>query len=396
MTGLGGSVERSIALREAGDSKQASEMLRSALGQFAPRLALEYRQGLVEAVDFATSHRDAFRDASVAIVDETRAVDPLSAGQWAWLTAHYVLAAHGFFEASGIARDNARKAALFAATTLRGRGDVNFILLALRASLDMADLGRARSLRARLGDRPELSEIDVYLRLCAGSRCGDTERSLPAGDGPAKRFRESICQHTVAVVGPAPSGSDQGDEIDGFDVVCRINYWGADHLPPSRESGCRTDVAYYNNAIGCRTADGGRAGFLGDLRFSVFKNAEHVGDERSSRGAHRPDLVYFSGHPNMIPIVVFDVLHFDPAGLKVFGASFFLSERTHHESYIGCPKVGRIAPRSLASHDMESQVNFVRNLARAGVVEMDELGAGVLAMSAADYLRTMESYYCAV
>ena len=89
----------------------------------------------------------------------------------------------------------------------------------------------------------------------------------------------------------------------------------------------------------------------------------------------------------MTPIILFDLLAYHPACIKVFCSNFYLSRRPYHEYY----SPHRLSPlEGWAHHDLCSQVNFVRNLYANGVVEFDKESARALRMSNTEYLRCME------
>ena len=57
-------------------------------------------------------------------------------------------------------------------------------------------------------------------------------------------FKKLIEGKTIAIVGPAPSNEQTGNEIDSFDIVIRINYRGKDKLGDIKEFLSRTDISY--------------------------------------------------------------------------------------------------------------------------------------------------------
>jgi len=348
---------------------------------------------LLDALRSASSARGHSGGAASQLAEQTRALDAGRLDAGTWLAMRYALMIHGFAEASEAARAHAITSALSAATSDAGVRDPHILMGALRASIDTGDLESARGWRSLLEAEPSDEEalhfIDRYL-----SMCGSGAVSAEQAESENEVFRTLVKGRSVAVVGPAPCGAGQGREIESFDLFVRVSYWGADHLPDPLTAGSRTDISYYNEQHGLRVVQPENIDLLKDLRYVVFKDPAQAREFTASRAAILPGPILFDGHPNMIPLILFDLLHFDPARLKVFGTNFFLSDRRDHydHSYVGISShaaSGRLF--AVARHDLSSQLNFTRNLVDAGRVEFDATGATVLNMTSCDYMRAMES-----
>ncbi len=391
MNELTSTVMESVDLRREGKREQADAALSASLRRFAPRLPGRLRDGLLDEIGRISTPSDR-RKVSVDLGQQLTEAGFKSMDQGTWLVLCNVLIQHWLFEASGVARDNARKAALLFATTAQGRRNQLAIFHALQASLDLGDLPLACHFRSQLGSAAGVpQEVDSYIRMCSGEDCSGLADARQ--DKMSKSFRDLIRGRSVAAVGPAPCDGPVGEEIDAFDVVVRFTYWGPDNLPPSADFGTRTDVSYYNVSLGRRIVRDKHEPHLTDLRCLVFKEQGFVLRGLPCRSAHWPHTVFFTGHPNMIPVCVFDLLHFDPARVKMFGTSFFLSKTSHHDNYVSRPATRNTNPSLLADHDLCSQVNFVRHLYKAGLVEAGGVCAEVLEMDEMEYLRGMEGVY---
>ncbi len=357
----------------------------------------DYQAELLLALGSTTAEHSHIQDVSARLAESTRRLETTSLDVETWLAMRYSLMIHGFIEASEAARMHARDAALLLVSNGDGAEDPGVLLTAIRASLDGGDISAARRFRAKLSDpgshASDLVAIDSYLEMSERGSFTPRAGTEAVDDEGDRRFRNLLAGRSVAIVGPAPCPEGLGREIDTFDVIVRVSYWGASHLPSQDAAGSRTDVSYYNEQHGARAVQDAHIGVLSDLRLAVFKDPSQVARFSPSRAAFLPGPCLFDGHPNMIPIMLFDMLHFNPSRIKVFGTNFFLSDRAsrYDKSYVGISShsaSGRLF--ALARHDLCSQVNFVRNLVKAGAVEIDEIGARVLDMSNRDYMAAME------
>jgi hypothetical protein len=123
--------------------------------------------------------------------------------------------------------------------------------------------------------------------------------------------------------------------------------------------------------------------FLSDLDFIVFRRREHVGSFPGSRFALPLDGLFFSGIPMLAPVAILDVFFGCPSEMKLFGVNFMISRNAYYEGYASrstskYPKGFFCVGHS--RHDLLEQVNVVRNLWRAGFVEVDLAAQDILEM----------------
>ena len=114
----------------------------------------------------------------------------------------------------------------------------------------------------------------------------------------------------------------------------------------------------------------------------------------------------FNGSSTAVPNALFDILHFQPRRVKVFHANFWLSHGSYYSGYAMTKRekemVGSGADNPFGSwswkgtfsgHDFLSQVNFVRNLWAAGLIEVDGPCEEVLSLTSHGYLSAMQDIY---
>jgi hypothetical protein len=124
---------------------------------------------------------------------------------------------------------------------------------------------------------------------------------------------------TVAVVGPAAPPHDQSEEIDGHDVVIRVNAqvdWPAEY-------GRRMDVAAVNgqNTIDVQDRPERYAGCDWILtKKRPPTKAENVRQVRRPKGPN----------PNQVTFVLYDLTFCQPADVHVYGADFYVGGPTNY------------------------------------------------------------------
>lgn len=202
-------------------------------------------------------------------------------------------------------------------------------------------------------------------------------------------FKNLIKDKTVAVIGPAVSCIEAGDEIDGFDVVIRINYKGNNYFGDPSINGTHIDVTYYNlgttNNLDFQILNGKLFCYV--VPFNSIENHYLGGAVRERR--YSPALV--NGVPNMIQNIVFDVLLHSPSRLKIFNCDFYVGEAIYDESYIG--KSTKLSLANLAVHDQWSQICFIKNLYLNQKIEVDSSCQRVLKMSFDEYFSILKSKF---
>jgi len=112
--------------------------------------------------------------------------------------------------------------------------------------------------------------------------------------------------------------------------------------------------------------------------------------------AKTPEEYWLQGWPNMIQIALFDLLAFEPARIKVFKINFYLSETLHYKGYqtrhvnIDDPK---FLFKGHACHHIVRQLDFIRQMVKNQLIEVDETCEKIIGMTDDEYLKAMEDLY---
>ena len=202
-----------------------------------------------------------------------------------------------------------------------------------------------------------------------------------------KLFAEYVKDKRIAIVGAAYPKEKKGNEIDEYDLVVRLNYFGEAHLADSEYLGKKTNIAYYSGLTetGKKLLHQKERDFIYDLDFIVQKSKLNVLSISGvkERLAYLFDRFTFQGCLNMMQIVVLDLLMFDIKEIKIFNIDFFLNKCLHYDGYYflgGAPNIKTVTP-SLAYHDVITQINIIRNLWRNNACNVDNNVEKILKMS---------------
>ena len=202
-------------------------------------------------------------------------------------------------------------------------------------------------------------------------------------------FAELVNGKTIAVVGPAPAPYDQSAEVDAHDLVFRTSYGfragdrqyerddPALHAPGQIVPGygTRTDVSFYNSQGGRMAHEGHLDECLADLKFALWKDAKRGLPNRGlcgERVVYRPTERGHRGaviNVNQITGILFDLAHFEPADVTVFGADFYAGpiEQWYDPKYVHRENLRDKAAHidSVRQHDQHAQRRVVRAVLEA-------------------------------
>ncbi len=349
----------------------------------------------------------AYEAAQAALQDRLRRTGADALPGDVWLMLFRQLFALGCFHSAVICRGKGRELALrHADKPDAGRDQID---LGFRAALDQGEPARAASLLERLRackgfGRLTAERYQSFLALHQGDLEGFRAVHGEVDSSVEQRFRDEVAGSGVAIVGPAPTEAAHGGEIDGMDWVVRANYYGHDRCHIAESCGSRTDISCYAFGIMSRIERENRGHefieWLSVLRWAVLKNIDFPYQEEASRQTGKVILrkwnpLLFHGDPNLTPSNIYTFLAHGARRVKIFNSNFYFSKNRrfyidHYER--GKPSKERML-RSFAGHDLITQLNFMRSLYKAGVIELDDEAAEVAGLSEEDYAEGLESLY---
>jgi tetratricopeptide (TPR) repeat protein len=250
-----------------------------------------------------------------------------------------------------------------------------------------------------------IRKLTADVRLALGDPADHIEfRRLHESAGCSlaeQRFKEMVQGREVAIVGPADADLPQGAEIDQFDTVIRTKFIPDGLAGHAETAGTRTDLSYY--AIGSTSLLGeqiGRALRDGHLQMVVFRTPKY---ENGTRHIEFPgDLRYMPSEYRVslrasqfaIQRIIYDVIRYEPARIKLFNMNFFAAANPYRTGYNLDPTQsfeahGLQRPLEAFAHDFRSDFVLTKRWQGAGLVETDPVAADVLRLSTSEYLEVL-------
>jgi hypothetical protein len=125
------------------------------------------------------------------------------------------------------------------------------------------------------------------------------------------------------------------------------------------------------------------------------------------RAAHNPSTLMVGGSsPNMMPLMMWDVMKVDGASLTIGGTTFFASQTAYTDTNrrfkhtLGRPtdetgSTGELFERcpTFARHNVTENLTLVANLAHAGAISVDTDCQRVVDLDVVDYLKELDALY---
>jgi|GEM_PF-2962449 len=400
-----------VALSVKGEPGAGEALVQRILGgdlTTHPGLPPEYIAEFVRAIEQRRS-LVIRNDATDALLQRTTDLDASCLPSSRWLLLHAACIRNGLFKAAGPVRDKGIQAAYREASA--PRAGLDCLVQAFKVAVDQSEFDRAQAVLERVHslecDNRLRDDLQLYYYLNMGDtpRLRTLSRERLGKQDPA--FAEYIHDRSIAIIGPAPSGDDAGADIDSSDILIRFNYRGRQFLGPANEFGCRTDVSYYNLDAARRISNMESLTFFDELRFSIFKRMDYDFQERllrSQRGrVFRWNRFHFAGTAMALQNALYDLFHFQPRRVSIMHVNFFLAHNQYHAGYAmdsTCEDTPQDKVRkmfmqwhSFAHHGLLNQVNFIRNLWKAGLVLPQGSCEAVLRLTPSQYLSQMEEVW---
>lgn len=198
---------------------------------------------------------------------------------------------------------------------------------------------------------------------------------------------------TVAIVGPSPSTKCLGKEIDSYDVVIRPSFFGNHFLESEEIVGKKTNVSYYNYR---------KSSYFLEKKDQIMKKLDFACLKRPLRNYENtrirtPQLnsTFLFGDPNMIQIILYDVMLSNPKKVKLYLTNFYTSKQKYGYSYYEMTNNNKFKMDSIsmAMHDMISQFKFVQNLYSFKLIDADDMTKTVLKLSDRELISKLVNNY---
>jgi hypothetical protein len=217
-----------------------------------------------------------------------------------------------------------------------------------------------------------------------------------------RRFADLVTGRRIAVVGPGTTTAANGAEIDSFDTVVRTKFRRPPPADAAITSGTRTDISYYSDSTSWLLGDDiARVLAAGSLQMAVFRPTRY---DPAIRSIHREgDLRYMPSQDSStfeathfaVQRILYDLVRYSPAELKLFNIDFFLAGDAYVEGYTDeASEVFEARDlrlvRTSSAHDLVLDFDFVRRLVEHGLLHVDDPIGRLIEMTPVEYLAELE------
>ena len=221
----------------------------------------------------------------------------------------------------------------------------------------------------------------------------------------------TLTGHTITILGPAPTSltpTHTTPHLTARVIMQDVLNWD----DPTDPLSGRCELAYASRETRNWIRDNNLWSRLERFEIVSFRvdQVRQRWDELGSgnlRSAHNPRALMLGGSsPNMVPLMVWDILRFPETTLTVAGTTFFASataytpgnRRFKHtlgkdtdetggtgELFERCP--------TFARHNVVENLTLVANLAQTGSIEVDEQCGRVISLGVEEYLSELDVLY---
>jgi hypothetical protein len=215
-----------------------------------------------------------------------------------------------------------------------------------------------------------------------------------------EEFRMLVESKSIAIVGPAAMNCKNGDEIDSFDLVYRINF-PLDRISDSESkiNGSRTDILFLNSKVG---------GSFGENQKKYHRNIFMVckvkGHPKEIMKTHRARHVIRNNYflrdaPNSIQYILYDILLFKPRSVKLFNVNLYASGVPYNTIYASNRQkfINSLSKfeynRLFLNHDVVSNFYFTKVLYNLNYLAADDDTSRVLGLDCPQYVEQLALLY---
>lgn len=212
-----------------------------------------------------------------------------------------------------------------------------------------------------------------------------------------KNFFKKINNKTIAIVGPGNPLSENGEEIDKYDYIVRINILLSGKAALKLEkfkTGLRTDIIYYNDDMVNRWEN--IIMNPENIFWNVFKNKKNcdkfIDSSKKKSCSNQTTLNFLMGSttasPMMLPNILFDLLRYNPKKIKIFNIDFYFNGFNYMKGYtnlINKERNEKSFVKELRKHDAFFNYKLIKLFLNNKKIEIDNMGMAPLKMNSYDY-----------
>ncbi|MCE7536810.1 hypothetical protein [Aliivibrio fischeri] len=326
-----------------------------------------------------------------SLLDDFSCLQPVSLSICNWDKIVFICNINGLFKLSGICR---QKSIDYVVERYKNDQTIISTIARFKVYLDSGDYEKANLIL----NKAILISKSRYVR-CLHENFYNYGNIPPFKnyelDKNKKLFSDLIANKKVAIVAPGLVDINEEviNEINSFDLIILFNYKGRkidDRI-------IAPFLSYYNGESSFLLSSTFES-FVNDLKFVVFKSKdlaykeELINTGRAKYIDRDLNQFFFSQSPNMLQIILDDILKYKASKVKIFGVNFYLSKNIYFKGYRDSGDRDVIL-RGFSYHNMISQINFVRNIYKVGAIELEQSTVDIINMDEADLLGAFESIY---
>ena len=206
-----------------------------------------------------------------------------------------------------------------------------------------------------------------------------------------------IKNKNIAIVGPADNKNKNGEEIDNFDTVVRINNLNEENL--NLKKGYKTDIIFLNGVKSDQVIIENKLSFIKKIKILFVKNNSYshlfkkIGLS-NIKLITNIDNFFALGIANMLPFILFEILRYNPKKIKVFDNDLMLNPKRMKNYQSRSSYDIKNFLRMLTHHDPVSQLNFIKFLCNKNkIITGDKNFLSAIKNNEINYLKKLEKNY---
>ena len=224
-------------------------------------------------------------------------------------------------------------------------------------------------------------------------------------DKKDKKFRKFIENKKIAIIGPAPVQSKDGEKIDRADIVLRTNYKIGDSI----FKGTKCDINYFNletaNDIyknGCLEWPKKTSWIVGKASIYMEKILKRLFSDGidiknlNVRTLKTVDSALFNGSLSLIQNIIVDLARYNPKEIFLYHFDVMLSKERIPGYYTDVSNNKELHSKMIKcfpGHDPVTQFLILKSFWKLGFIKGDKRFEEVISMDVESYMRNMQKNY---
>jgi len=218
-------------------------------------------------------------------------------------------------------------------------------------------------------------------------------------------FKKIIGGKSICIIGPLKGTKGDGALIDSFDIVIRCNQ-RKKIFGKKAYKGTKTNIIYYNGQFGSDFLKSYNPCFLkknvlycfkfGGKKSLLSNKLSGISRFYSARITDGENNERFLGSPQLIPLIVNDLVRHNAEKIFIFHCDFLLTKK-RSKGYFSkrFSKLNKQAAflTNTGSHDAISSFNYLKKFYKQGRVSGDSRFVKAIQLSLQEYSRKLESKY---